>query len=226
MTISTNLATLKQTIARYELKYQRAPHSVSLLAVSKGQTLEKIQQAITAGQLRFGENYLQEALEKINMLANSSLEWHFIGPIQANKTQKIAQHFHWVHSIDNINIAKRLNDHRPVNLPPLNCCIQVNISNETSKSGVSIHEADEFVHACKNLSNLNLRGLMAIPAQQNDFTLQRHAFHQLALLFHVLKEHAYDLDTLSMGMSNDYEAAIAEGSTLVRVGFALFGDRS
>ena len=198
---------------------------MKLLAVSKNQAVEKILSAVEAGQFCFGENYLQEALSKIPLLPKS-IEWHFIGPIQSNKTRKIAEHFAWVQSVDNIDIAKRLNDQRPANLPPLNICIQVNISKETSKSGVAENKVRTLIEDCSSLSRLTLRGLMAIPAFHAHFVDQRKTFHLLFSLWSSLCQQGLMLDTLSMGMSADVEAAIAEGSTLVRLGTALFGARN
>ncbi|TAK75471.1 MAG: YggS family pyridoxal phosphate-dependent enzyme [Gammaproteobacteria bacterium] len=217
------LLKVKKLITEYEQKYQRAPHAVTLLAVSKGQPVEKIEALFHAGQVLFGESYVQEALPKIHALADKPIEWHFIGPIQSNKTRKIAEHFTWVHSVDAINIAKRLNDQRPAHLPPLNICLEVNINHETTKSGVLPEDVSSLATYCTALPRLRLRGLMAIPAKQSTFTAQRETFHSLFLLWQSLRHQGFALDTLSMGMSNDFEAAIAEGSTLVRIGTAIFG---
>jgi pyridoxal phosphate enzyme (YggS family) len=222
----TNRSThLRQELLRLEKQYCREPYSVHLLAVSKGQPIAKIQEAIAAGQLAFGENYLQEALLKIKELNNPTLEWHFIGNIQRNKTKQIAEHFAWVHTIDDVIIAERLNQQRPAHLPPLNVCIQVNISNEQNKSGVFKEEILSLATSIVTLPKLKLRGLMAIPAPQKDFTKQRGSFHELACLYQQLRQRSFELDTLSMGMSDDFEAAIAEGSTLIRLGTAIFGAR-
>ena len=225
MTTSTNLHNIKHQIAAYESKYSRPTDSVALLAVSKKQPVEKILDAYHAGQRAFGESYLQEALPKIEALAELPIEWHFIGPIQSNKTRKIAAHFDWVQSIDSLKIAQRLNDHRPPYLPPLNICLEINISKEISKSGVMANEAATLAAAIGKLPRLNLRGLMTIPALTNSLTQAREDFHALHQLWQELVAQGYPLDTLSMGMSDDFEAAIAEGSTLVRIGTAIFGER-
>lgn len=224
--IQQNLSDIKNRIHEYEIKYHRPPHSVKLLAVTKKQSIEKIQQAINAGQTAFGENYLQEALIKINFFADSNIEWHFIGPIQSNKTKKIAENFSWVHSIDSFKIAKRLSDQRPSHLPALNICLEVNISHENSKSGVAADEIITLTNQVASLPNLKLRGLMTIPEIKNDFTEQRQEFHKLKLIYDELNSQKFSLDTLSMGMSNDLEAAIAEDATIVRVGTAIFGSRA
>ncbi len=223
--ISINLNEVTQQIRAHESKYNRPQNSVTLLAVSKSQPLEKIQQAITAGQKSFGENYLQEALEKITQLNNPQLEWHFIGPIQSNKTKKIAEHFQWVHSIENFNTAKRLNDQRPSHLPPLNICIQVNISEEITKSGVQPDDVIKLAIACLEFPRLTLRGLMTLPAATDNFQQQRTAFQKVRLLQENLRKKGFTLDTLSMGMSHDMEASTAEGATMVRIGTKIFGKR-
>jgi pyridoxal phosphate enzyme (YggS family) len=225
-TIQQNLSHIHQQIQTYELRYHRTPNSVKLLAVSKNHPIEKIQDAINAGQLAFGENYLQEALGKIETLNNKNLEWHFIGPIQSNKTKKIAEHFDWVHSVDSLRIAKRLNDQRPANLPPLNICLEINISHETTKSGILPEDALSLAQTCLTLPQLKLRGLMAIPAPKKNFPEQRAELHKLKLLYDHLQEKGLNLDTLSMGMSDDMEAAIAENATMVRIGTAIFGQRN
>ncbi len=225
-TIQHNLQQLKTQILQWELQYQRHPSSVSLLAASKQQSIEKIREAIRAGQVAFGENYLQESLEKIIALSDEKIEWHFIGPVQSNKTKKIAEHFSWVHTVSDVNIAKRLNDQRPLHLPPLNICIQVNSSSEKTKSGVTEEEA-VFTLAtyCLTLPHLKLRGLMTIPVPQTDFDDQRLELRKLRRIYDDLNHRGFTLDTLSMGMSQDMEAAIAEGATLLRVGTAIFGKR-
>lgn len=221
MSIATNLSSLKKCISDYEQKYSRESGSVRLLAVSKAQSIEKIIQAYEAGQNCFGENYLQEALKKIELLADKAIEWHFIGPIQSNKTRKIAENFSWVHSVDSIKIAKRLNDQRPAHLPPLNICIEVNISNQETKSGVTAEEVAALADYCLTQPRLKLRGLMTIPAPHNP----RHEYHHLHTIWNQVRDSGIALDTLSMGMSNDFEAAIAEGATIVRIGWTLFGQR-
>ncbi|HEX4045075.1 MAG TPA: YggS family pyridoxal phosphate-dependent enzyme [Gammaproteobacteria bacterium] len=225
MTILSHLTHLNNRIAAYEQKYQRSPGSVRLLAVSKNQSIENILAAFQAGQTCFGESYLQEALPKMAALTHLPIEWHFIGPLQSNKTKKIAEHFAWVHSVDTLRIAQRLHEQRPVHLPPLNICLQVNMSAESSKSGISVSELLPLATACLALPRLNLRGLMTIPALETDFKKQRAAFHQLSVAWQTLRAQGFPLDTLSMGMSADFEAAIAEGSTLVRIGSAVFSSR-
>ena len=197
-----------------------------LLAVSKKHSADAIRALCELGQEAFGESYAQEAIEKQQSLKDLAIEWHFIGPIQSNKTKDIANHFAWVHSIDRLKIAKRLNDQRDKNLAPLDICIQVNIDEEDSKSGVFPNDLETLCNAIKDLPNLRIRGLMCLPKKQASADLQRAAFKRLANLQQHLKQNGFpDLDTLSMGMSNDFEAAIAEGATIVRVGTALFGER-
>lgn len=225
MDIKNNIIAFKENILECEKKFNRLSHSVSLLAVTKGQSIEKISQAIDAGQFAFGENYLQEALPKISALAGKNVEWHFIGPIQRNKTKKIAENFSWAQSIDNPNIAKRLNEQRPEHLPPLNICLEVNISQEKTKSGINFEDIFTLADSCLTLPRLRLRGLMTIPAIQNSFDEQRNEFHKLKLLYEKLLEKGFLIDTLSMGMSNDWEAAVAEGATMLRIGTSLFGSR-
>jgi pyridoxal phosphate enzyme (YggS family) len=203
----------------------RTPESVRLVAVSKSQPATVLRLAHVAGQSAFGENYLQEALGKMVELADLPLEWHFIGPIQSNKTRLIAEHFDWVHSIDRLKIAQRLNDARPHNLPPLNVCIEVNISHEASKSGVAPAEVSALATAITQLPRLRFRGLMAIPEPCNDVVQQRANFAGLRALKEQLQQQGLELDTLSMGMTHDFEAAILEGATLVRIGTAIFGPR-
>jgi pyridoxal phosphate enzyme (YggS family) len=215
---------LKHKINLCEQQSHRASGSVKLLAASKGQSLEKIKALYDQGQRIFGENYLQEALIKIPSLP-ADIEWHFIGPIQSNKTKKIAEHFSWVQSVDSERVAKRLNDQRPSSLPPLNICIEVNINNEISKSGITSDAVISLAKACQQLPNLRLRGLMAIPAPQDNPSQLKQSFHQLFTLYHTLQQTFDNIDTLSMGMSHDFELAISEGSTMVRVGSALFGER-
>ncbi|MBU0455952.1 MAG: YggS family pyridoxal phosphate-dependent enzyme [Gammaproteobacteria bacterium] len=224
--IQKRLQTVLQQIRDLEVKYQRPSHSVSLLAVSKQHPVEAIREALQAGQRCFGENYAQEAVEKIDALKEVSIEWHFIGPIQSNKTKLIAEHFAWVHSIDREKIARRLNEQRSSKLPPLHACVEVNISQETSKSGVM---PEAVLSLAKNIAlfpNLKLRGLMAIPEPSHDFESQRRPFRALASLLQDLKREGLAVDTLSMGMSDDCEAAIAEGATIVRIGTAIFGPRN
>lgn len=204
---------------------------VILLAVSKAQPAEKLREAFAAGQTQFGENYLQEALNKQIELSDLPIEWHFIGPIQSNKTQPIAQHFSWVHGVDRLKIAQRLNDARPDELPPLQICLQVNTSGEASKSGVAPDELASLAAAINEMPRLQLRGLMTIPEPTEDENLQRQRFQQMRALLENLNKNGIGnkngaaLDTLSMGMSNDYALAIQEGATIVRVGSAIFGAR-
>jgi len=223
--IADNLRAMKARICECESLYARTPHSVFLLAVSKGQPMESIQQAIAAGQTAFGESYVQEALPKIAALAACPIEWHFIGPIQSNKTKKIAEHFAWAHSVSSRQIAERLNDQRPLHLPPLQICIQVNISAEITKSGVAPENVFALAECCWALPRLQLRGLMAISTYHADFAQQRDEFHRLFVLQQEWMDKNRKLDTLSMGMSDDMAAAIAEGSTMVRIGTGIFGSR-
>jgi pyridoxal phosphate enzyme (YggS family) len=199
---------------------------VNLLAVSKAQPPQAVREAYLAGQTTFGENYLQEALEKQAELSDLSIDWHFIGPIQSNKTQLIAQHFVWVHSVDRLKIAQRLNDARPEHLAPLQVCIQVNTSNEDSKSGVAPNELEALATAIVEMPQLKLRGLMSIPEPSTDYNKQRDQFKQVRECYYALLAKGFSLDTLSIGMSDDYPAAIEEGSTIVRIGSALFGARN
>ena len=198
---------------------------VTLLAVSKAQPAGKLREAFVAGQKQFGENYLQEALNKQAELSDLPIEWHFIGPIQSNKTQPIAQHFSWVHGVDRLKIAQRLNDARPAELAPLQICLQVNTSGEASKSGITPDELQTLAAAIKDMPRLQLRGLMTIPEPTEDENLQRHRFQQMRALLEDLNKNGAGLDTLSMGMSNDYALAVQEGATIVRVGSAIFGAR-
>lgn len=223
--ITENIALVIEQIQRFEQVYAREAHSVALLAVSKQQDADRIREAYLAGQKNFGENYLQEAELKMQVLEDLDICWHFIGPIQSNKTRGIATHFHWVHSVDRDKTARRLSEQRPPERGPLNVCVQINVSAEASKSGVALTECRQLCSLITTLPNLNLRGLMAIPAPASDFQAQRENFQQLAAEFHLLAQEFPSMDTLSMGMSNDFEAAIAEGSTMVRIGSALFGPR-
>lgn len=220
-----SLHAIQARIAAAERLYQRPPGSVSLLAVSKAHSAADVRAVLDAGQRMFGESYLQEALAKIAALAGQPIEWHFIGPIQSNKTRGIAEHFSWVHSVDRLKIAQRLSTQRPAHLPPLNICIEVNISGEASKSGVPPAEVAELARECSLLPRLQLRGLMTIPPVSRDFETQRDYFRRLRELRDALNQTGSALDTLSMGMTDDLEAAIAEGSTLVRIGSGIFGER-
>ncbi|MBS1220588.1 MAG: hypothetical protein H6R24_1172 [Proteobacteria bacterium] len=219
------LHAVRDRIRAAERRFQRPPGAVRLLAVSKIQPAAAIAAMAAAGQTCFGENYVQEALDKMAALAALALEWHFIGPIQANKTRGIAEHFAWVHSVDRLKIAERLSAQRPESLPPLNVCLQVNIDREPTKHGLDPMAVSGIAAAVAALPRLRLRGLMAIPAPAADFSAQRPALARLRILQEQLIAAGLALDTLSMGMSDDLEAAIAEGATLVRVGTALFGPR-
>lgn len=213
-------------IARAAEAAGRDAAEVRLLAVSKTWPADSVREAAAAGQRAFGENYVQEGAEKVDALAGLGLEWHFIGPLQSNKTRLVANRFAWGHSIDRLKIAERLSAQRDAHLPPLEVCIQVNVSGEASKSGVAPGELPELAHAVAGLPRLRLRGLMAIPEPTSDVALQRARFATLRQLRDQLNADGLALDTLSMGMSDDLEAAIAEGSTMVRVGTAIFGSRS
>ncbi len=224
-TVTQNIKSLREQIKALEQKYDRKAGSVQLLAVSKTHPIEDIRAAFSVNQTHFGENYLQDALSKINAITEPAIEWHFIGPIQSNKTRQIAQNFHWAHTIDRLKIARRLSEQRDPGLPPLNICIQVNTSGESAKSGIPPEKTLTLVKDIVQLPQLRLRGLMTIPAATDNFELQRKPFHLLHELKAEIEKQAIALDTLSMGMSNDMEAAIAEGSTMVRIGTAIFGPR-
>lgn len=224
--IAENISTVRGQITKATALSARAVDSVTLLAVTKTQTPEKLREAYAAGQREFGENYVQEALDKIRILDLPDLVWHFIGPIQSNKTADIAAHFDWVHSVDRLKIATRLSKQRSEGLAPLNICVQVNLSSEDSKSGVALEDAADLCEQIAKLPRLRLRGLMAIPAPCATHQQQREVFAPLKLLFKELQGRFKHLDSLSIGMSADYEAAIAEGSTIVRVGSAIFGARA
>ena len=224
-TIASNLQAVRDAMAAATALAGRAPDSVSLLAVSKTLAPDTLREACRAGQTRFAENYVQEALGKIAALHDLPIEWHFIGPIQSNKTRAIAEHFAWAHSVDRLKVAERLSAQRPVHLPPLQVCLQVNISNEDSKSGVPLDEVEALALAVAHLPHLRLRGLMAIPEPSGEVAVQRKVFARLHELFELLNRRGLQLDTLSMGMSHDFAAAIAEGATMVRIGSAIFGER-
>jgi PLP dependent protein len=203
-----------------------AADSVTLLAVSKTRSAADVRAAVAAGQRAFGENQLQDAQPKIAALGNADLEWHFIGPIQSNKTRAIAEQFSWVHSVDRVKIAKRLSEQRPAGLPPLNVCIQYNVSGEQSKAGITGAELAAVASEISALPRLKLRGLMAIPAPNPNYLEQRAVFALVREALAQLNAHGYQLDTLSMGMTDDMEAAIAEGATMIRIGTAIFGARA
>ncbi|MFY9259768.1 MAG: YggS family pyridoxal phosphate-dependent enzyme [Gallionella sp.] len=224
-TIALNLQATNAAIAVATVAAGRNVNEIKLLAVSKTFPVEAIREAYQAGQRDFGESYVQEALPKLAELHDLAIVWHYIGPLQSNKTRAIAAHFAWVHSIDRLSIAERLSVQRPADLPPIQVCLQVNVSNESSKSGVAMAEIFALAAAVSALPNLTLRGLMAIPAPTDDEVAQRAAFAQVAHVLQALNQQGYALDTLSMGMSHDFPAAIAEGATIVRVGTAIFGNR-
>ena len=225
MDLAHNLAQVKARVREAAQRDGRDPAAVTLLAVSKMQSPQAVCEAAQAGQRDFGENYVQEALDKQIAVANPALIWHFIGPIQSNKTRAIAENFAWVHSVDRLKIAQRLSAQHPIDALPLNVCIEVNISGEASKSGVLPEGVTALAEQVAALPQLKLRGLMAIPAPTSDVQQQRLAFAQVHALFDALNQRGLKLDTLSMGMSGDLEAAIAEGATIVRVGTAIFGPR-
>lgn len=223
--IAENIARVWTQMAAAGQAAGRAPGSVALLAVSKTWGPEAVRAAHAAGQTAFGENYIQEAVEKITALRDLPLVWHCIGPIQSNKTRLVAEHFDWVHSIDRLKIAQRLSEQRPAHLPPLQVCIQVNVDGGATKSGVSPSELPELARAVAALPRLQLRGLMTIPEPAETEAEMRAVHRQAKVLFEQLRAQGLPLDTLSMGMSADMAAAIAEGSTMVRVGTAIFGKR-
>lgn len=225
MDLKKNLEMIQQRILVAQQNAHRTPGSVSLLAVSKTQAIAQIAQLFALGQKDFGENYVQEALPKIQALSDYSLVWHFIGPVQSKKAKDIAQHFSWVHTISRHKEAQLLSNARASQLPALNLCIQVKLDNSPTKGGIFPQDVPELVDAIKTLPRLSLRGLMALPPVGKDFEQQRHYFKMVRDLFEALNQKGANLDTLSMGMTQDLEAAIAEGSTLVRVGTGLFGPR-
>lgn len=223
--IAENYRRFCERIRHLEKRHGRSEGSVSVLAVSKTHPPDRIEQAWQAGARDFGENYVREAVDKIAELRKTGITWHFIGPVQSNKTREIAEHFQWLQSLDRIRIARRLSEQRPSDAGPLNVCVQVNLSGEASKSGVALEDTAELCRAVHELEHLRLRGLMSIPAPCEDLEQQRETFRPLARLFRELAPEFPDFDTLSMGMSGDHEAAIAEGSTMVRIGTAIFGAR-
>ncbi|WP_421621872.1 YggS family pyridoxal phosphate-dependent enzyme [Alkalilimnicola ehrlichii] len=225
MDIAQRLQVVHERLRAAEHRFGRDPGSVKLLAVSKTQPVSAIRAALAAGQHAFGENYLQEALDKQQALADTPAEWHFIGALQSNKTREVAGHFDWCHTVDRLKIARRLSQQRPEERPPLNVCIQVNISGEASKAGVRPAGAAELAAQVAELPRLRLRGLMALPAPAEGLAAQRRPLAALRELQEHLVSSGLALDTLSMGMSGDLEAAVAEGATLVRIGTAIFGPR-
>lgn len=225
-TIGDNLQSVRTRIATACAAAGRADGSVSLLAVSKTFGPEAVRDAHAAGQTAFGENYIQEAVEKIGLLHELPLQWHCIGPIQSNKTRLVATHFDWAHTVDRLKIAQRLSEQRPDGLPPLQICIQVNIDGETTKSGVAPADTLALARAVSVLPHLTLRGIMTIPEPSADAAAQLAVHHRARLLFDELRDAGLPLDTLSMGMTADLEAAVQAGSTMVRVGTAIFGGRA
>jgi pyridoxal phosphate enzyme (YggS family) len=224
-TVTENLSFLSDLLRQAAMDAGRDPGDVRLLAVSKKQPVDKIREAIAAGQRNFGENFVQEGLEKIRALAGYDLTWHFIGHLQSNKTRVVAENFDWVHTIDKLKTARRLSAQRPAGMPPLNVCLQVNVDAEATKSGVVPCEVPEIAAACADLPNLKFRGLMCLPAIREDFDEQRVPFAALRGLAEKLRRAGIETDTLSMGMTADFRAAIFEGATIVRVGTAIFGTR-
>lgn len=228
-TIQENITAVQKRLQQAASDAGRNPAEIQLLAVSKTRNIAQISQAITSGIFCFGENYLQEAMDKIDQLDDSKLDWHFIGPLQSNKTRQAAENFAWVHTVDRVKIAQRLSAQRPDDMPALNICLQINIDNEASKSGFNRDQAVEVAATIAQLPKLKLRGLMAIPKPRTVYKEQRQAFAQLRVLMEQINstlDNCHKLDTLSMGMSADLEAAVAEGATLVRVGTDIFGARN
>ena len=225
-TISDNLQAVQQRIGAAARDFGRNSDGIMLLAVSKTWPAEYVRMAAAAGQRAFGENYVQEGVDKVMALRALGLEWHFVGPLQSNKTRLIAESFDWVHSVDRMRIAERLSEQRPPQTKPLQVCLQINVSGETTKSGVGIDEVGDLADQIMKLPRLQLRGLMAIPAPSTDFAQQRAAFQVVRQAFERLNQRGLALDTLSMGMSDDLEAAIAEGATIIRIGTAIFGERN
>lgn len=228
-TIQENITAVQKRLQQAASDAGRNPAEIQLLAVSKTRNIAQISQAITSGIFCFGENYLQEAMDKIDQLDDSRLDWHFIGPLQSNKTRQAAENFAWVHTVDRVKIAQRLSAQRPDDMPALNICLQINIDNEASKSGFNQDQAVEVAATIAQLPKLKLRGLMAIPKPRTVYKEQRQAFAQLRVLMEQINstlDNCHKLDTLSMGMSADLEAAVAEGATLVRVGTDIFGARN
>ena len=224
--IVSNLQAVKTRIAEAAKAAGRLPESIELLAVSKTWPLDCVLAAAAAGQRAFGENYVPEGVDKAIATVNRDLTWHFIGPLQSNKTRLVAEHFAWVHSIERLKIAQRLSVQRPTTLPPLQVCVQINVSGEASKSGCAPDEALALCQAIARLPGLQLRGLMAIPEASDDSAAQRALFRQLRQIYENIRAAGLPLDTLSMGMSHDLEAAVAEGATIVRIGTAIFGERN
>ena len=223
--IKKNILEIKKNISKISLDLNRTIDSVTLMAVSKKQTSENIREAYQAGQKDFGENYLQESISKIHELHDLEIIWHYIGSIQSNKSKLIAKNYDWVHSIDKISTLKKINKYRDGFSRKINICIQVNIDAEETKSGIYMNEVEDFIKECNSMKQVNIRGLMAIPKYQSDSDLKNKAFMKIKHLFDDLIKKGYKLDTLSIGMSSDYEEAIESGSTIVRIGTAIFGER-
>ena len=223
--IGAALNALRARIGEIERRYRREPGSVTLLAVSKTKPAQAVRAAVAAGQGAFGENHLQDAMTKVDALAGQGVSWHFIGAVQSNKTRPIAAHFDWVHGIEREKIATRLSAQRPTGRGPLDVCIEVDVSGEDTKSGVPPSEVESLARLIRELPGLRLRGLMAIPRPAEDFEAQRIPFRQLREILDDLNAKGFGLDTLSMGMTGDLEAAVAEGATIVRIGTAIFGPR-
>jgi len=226
MKIANNIRKIRSNISAAEKQYHREENSVCLIAVSKTRKIEEIISAINENQRHFGENYCQEAIEKIKAIREPEIVWHFIGPVQSNKTNQIARYFSWVHTIDRIKIARRLDEMRPKNMPPLNVCIQVNTSGEITKSGIRIEQIEDFIDEIKDYKHIKVRGLMSLPEIKSNIDEQRDSFLSLKKVFNQLKKNKPELDTLSIGTTLDMEAAIAEGATFVRIGTAIFGSRN
>ncbi len=224
--VTENLREIRELLAKAAADASRDPASVKLLAVSKRQPVSAIYDAAAAGQIDFGENQVVEGLEKIRIVADSSLKWHFIGHLQTNKTKAVAEHFDWVHSVDRLKTAERLSRQRPAGVDDLNICLQVNVDDETSKSGIAVTDVADLARRIVGLPRIRLRGLMCLPAIRDDFESQRKPFARLRRLADQLRASGIPTDTLSMGMSGDYRAAIFEGATIVRIGTAVFGPRN
>ncbi|MDP8078941.1 YggS family pyridoxal phosphate-dependent enzyme [Phocoenobacter skyensis] len=227
MSIEQNLKYIHQQICKFSQQCDRLPNTITLLAVTKTKPVSDIEQAIACGQRAFGENYVQEGVEKITYFKDhKELEWHFIGTLQSKKTRLVAEHFDWVQTLDRLKVATRLNEQRPTDMPPLNVLIQINISDEESKSGINPSEMQSFANEIIQLPHLKLRGLMAIPKPETEPEQQKIALNKMQILFQELKQLVPDVDTLSMGMSDDMQSAIECGSTMVRIGSAIFGARN
>ena len=223
--IKNNIIKIKKNILDLELILNREKNSVILMAVSKMQDSEKIREAYSSGQKNFGENYLQESLGKISELSDLDIIWHYIGKIQSNKSKLIAENYDWIHSVDKISTLKKISDYRKDFKDKINVCIQVNLDNEETKSGINIEKVESFINEAANFDGINLRGLMAIPMYEKEYELQYTTFMKIKILFDSLVNKGYKLDTLSIGMSSDYSAAVAAGSTIVRIGTSIFGER-